>query len=406
MDTVLFWIIAVSLTAIVTLTVLWPILRKREAVAPSRAEYDVEVFGAQLAEMTADVARGAIAAEDAAIARAEIGRRLLKADARAQAAKTERQTLSRKASIAALVFVALALPVASVGLYQSFGSPALPDFPLRARLAVEPGQADLPTLVAQAEARLRTNPDDGAGWDMLAPIYLRSGRPEEAAAALGNAIRLLGATPERETRLGEAQVLAASGEVTDVARASFERALRLDPRYLPAKFFLALDLSQENRFADAGRAWQELIDVSPDGAPWLELARRGVDEANRQLASAGAGATPADGAAGATPGAADGDAMPEHDMSAMSGEMAGGDQQAMIEGMVSQLATRLKTAPNDVEGWKRLLQSYRVLGDAERAESALAQATAAFPAGSPERGEIVTFAAGLGLVAGKETTTQ
>ncbi|RZK91647.1 MAG: c-type cytochrome biogenesis protein CcmI, partial [Methylobacterium sp.] len=81
---VLFWIIVVLLTVVVTLAAVWPILRKRDVPTPLRAEYDVEVYSAQMGELKADLARGTISADEAGVARAEIGRRLLKATAEAE----------------------------------------------------------------------------------------------------------------------------------------------------------------------------------------------------------------------------------------------------------------------------------------------------------------------------------
>ena len=399
MDVLLFWVAAAFLTTIVTLTVLWPVFRRREAEAPSRAAYDVEIYGAQLGELRSDLERGAIRPEEAETARAEIGRRLLRAASQAEADKVALRPQHRRTLTAAAFLVGIGLPAASLFFYARLGSPAMPDLPLAVRLSADPATADLPTLVAQAEAKLRRRPEDGAGWEALGRVYLESGRADEAAAAIGNAIRLLGPTPEREASLGEAETQAANGDVTDAARASFERALALDPAYLPAKFFLALDLSQEGRFTEAAPAWRSLIDLSPKDAPWLKLAVAAREDAEGKTAAAGAGGAlrglPAPDPRGPTSG----------DVAAAA-VLSGSDRSAMIEGMVSQLADRLKTAPNDVEGWKRLMQSYTVLGDNSKAEAALKQADAVFPDGSPEQGAISAFAATLGLTAAKETTTR
>ena len=48
------------------------------------------------------------------------------------------------------------------------------------------------------------------------------------------------------------------------------------------------------------------------------------------------------------------------------------DRLAMIEGMVAQLAERLEGAPDDPEGWARLVRSYMVLGRDQDAKAALA----------------------------------
>ena len=46
----------------------------------------------------------------------------------------------------------------------------------------------------------------------------------------------------------------------------------------------------------------------------------------------------------------------------------------MIRGMVERLAARLEQAPNDVEGWKRLGNARRVLGELLEAEKAYGRA--------------------------------
>ena len=61
------------------------------------------------------------------------------------------------------------------------------------------------------------------------------------------------------------------------------------------------------------------------------------------------------------------------------------------------LAARLDAAPGDVEGWKRLIRSYAILGDEERAGAALQAAGRAFEPGTPERSDITALAGELGL---------
>jgi len=42
-------------------------------------------------------------------------------------------------------------------------------------------------LVARVEERLRINPEDGAGWSVIGPVYMRLGRYQEAAEAFRKA---------------------------------------------------------------------------------------------------------------------------------------------------------------------------------------------------------------------------
>ena len=54
--------------------------------------------------------------------------------------------------------------------------------------------------------------------------------------------------------------------------------------------------------------------------------------------------------------------------------MSADERAQMIGGMVARLADRLKQDGSDVEGWLRLLRAYTVLGERDKAQSALADA--------------------------------
>ena len=56
----------------------------------------------------------------------------------------------------------------------------------------------------------------------------------------------------------------------------------------------------------------------------------------------------------------------------------------LIQGMVDRLAERLNRDGSDVEGWLRLVRSYMVLGQADKARAAAADARRAL-AGDPNK---------------------
>ena len=368
----LFWIIAGALTAAVCLACVWPLLRREVAAGAHRTEHDMVVYRAQLDELEADVRRGVIAAPEAAIARAEIGRRLLKA---AEAGPAQQAPQRRRHSVPVAAFLLIAIPAGAIAGYLSFGSPDAGDMPLAARGAA-PGAGDVAALVAMAEARLAANPDEGQGWDALAPIYLRNGEATKAVNAYRRAIDLLGPTPARLSGFGEALVMVSEGRVTGQAAEAFRAALALDPQVLLPRFFLALQLMQQARFAEAQDAWQTLLDDSPADAPWRSFAEPALAEAR---ARSGRTDTPPPDAAAAIA------ALPPE------------ERQQRIEGMVAGLAARLEAVPGDVEGWKRLIRSYAILGDDARAGAALQAASRAFEPGTPQRGDIAALARELGL---------
>ena len=69
----------------------------------------------------------------------------------------------------------------------------------------------------------------------------------------------------------------------------------------------------------------------------------------------------------------------------------------MITSMVARLDERLKENPRDVEGWRRLIRSYVVLGKTDEARDALSRGIAALGATSPEAATLQELASSLGL---------
>ena len=96
-----------------------------------------------------------------------------------------------------MIAVGAALPLLALGLYLTYGSPRLPDQPLAARLEDPASDRNLEALVARVEARLRQHPEEGEGWEVIAPVYLSWRRYGDAAEAYGQAIRLLGPSAKR-----------------------------------------------------------------------------------------------------------------------------------------------------------------------------------------------------------------
>ena len=77
--------------------------------------------------------------------------------------------------------------------------------------------------------------------------------------------------------------------------------------------------------------------------------------------------------------------------------MSDEDRAGMIEGMVASLDARLRDNPEDADGWRRLVRSHVVLGDAEAANDALERGVAALGKGTTAAAELLTFASEIGL---------
>ena len=348
------WFGVALMTAAAVWAVLWPLARRGGDL---RGGSDVAVYRDQLAEIERDRASGLIAENEAAGAQVEVSRRLIAAaDAQARApADAVSATWRRRAvAVAALIL----LPLGAAALYVALGSPSLPDQPLAARLAGARGNPSIDTLITQVEDHLTRHPEDGRGWEVIAPVYLRLGRFEEAVKARRNAVKLNGATAERESALGEALVFAANGVVTAEAKAAFERAIALDANGVQARYFLGLAAEQDGDRTQAAAAWRALIAAAPPDAPWLELLRNALARVEGRAGGGGA-------AGGPSVDASD-------DQAAV--QLSPEQRKAMIEGMVNRLSERLHRDGADVDGWLRLVRSYMVLGEPDKARAAVVDA--------------------------------
>jgi cytochrome c-type biogenesis protein CcmH len=340
------WFVFALMTVAAIFAVLWPLGRSSRT---SSGGSETAVYKDQLAEIERDLAAGLIAAPEAEAARVEIGRRLLAAaGSEAVPAGTSNLKWRRAAAMLALV----GLPLVAIGVYAALGSPKLQDFPLAERSRAPDMAQSLENLVAQVEQHLEKNPTDGRGWTVLAPVLLRLGRYDDAVRAYRNALAYNGDSAERRSDLGEALSAAAGGVVTAEAKAEFERAQALNAAEPKANYFLGLAAEQDGRKDDAAAIWRALLAKAPADAPWRPLVQA-------SLARVGGGST--------APVLSD-------ETVAAAKDMSEGDRGAMVRGMVERLASRLKQNGDDVDGWLRLVRAYLVMGERDKARSALTDA--------------------------------
>jgi cytochrome c-type biogenesis protein CcmH len=246
-------------------------------------------------------------------------------------------------------------------------------------MSVPPADASLEVLVAKAEAQLKANPNDGRGWAVLAPIYLRTARFEDSVKAFEMAAKINGQKVAYEVGIGQALIGLNGGQMNDAARAAFKRALKIDPTDPEPKLLLATDLAQQGKLAEAKTAFETILNAAPADAPWralvVDMIAR-VEKASLEKAQ--------------EPGPTQGD------IEAASG-MSTADRLTMIEGMVAQLDAKLVENPSDLEGWKRLLRSYSVLNKADKMAESLDRARVGLQSNKAGLTEINALAVELGI---------
>lgn len=361
------WIVLAGMTGLTALCALWPLAFRGKRAVDSASE--AAFYKAQLGEIERDVERGRLPADEAAGARAETGRRLIAASARPPLENDPSEARRLRRGAAALILVVV--PLVSLALYADLGHPEMPDAPLADRKPDLKSPEGVEAAIARIESHLAAAPEDAKGWAVIAPVYMRLGRFDAAANAFLQVLRLKGESAAIRAGYGEALVGEAGGVVTADARAAFDRAIEEKPGLAAARFYIALAAEQDGDKPRAIALYQALLNDVPKDAPWVRtvsgrLAALQDDASARPLSDAPAG-DPA--------------------------------QQEMIQGMVDRLATRLAQSGGDASDWERLIHSYAVLHQPDKARDALAAARKALAGDAASGRDLDALAHELGLEA-------
>ncbi len=408
----LLWIGFACLTAAVVALLLRPLrVRDAETAPIAPVEADLAVYRDQLRELDAERDRGLIGETEIESARAEVARRLLKR-ARTEPSKSAPASVvaadeSRRARVI-YTGLAAAIPVLAVTLYLATGFPDLPAQPYAARQAqlkaADPATAGIVEIIQRVEQRLKEQPEDGKGWDAIAPVYLRLSRYADAAHAFAEANRLEGETVRRLLGFAEATILAENGMVTEPVRLTAQRILTLEPERIEVNIWLALGKEQDGDLTGAVATYRDLLGKAAADAPWRKAVeeRLALVEKKRTGAPGGEASSaqpspPASPSAPAVAAPAPGTSPPATSGTPDVAAMTPAERDAFIAGMVDRLARRLAEDGKDLDGWLRLARAYKVMGRETEAREALASARTNFAGEDASLARIDEAAAGLGL---------
>ncbi|MEA2841696.1 MAG: cytochrome c-type biosis protein CcmH [Methylobacteriaceae bacterium] len=342
----MIWLVFAAMTGLAVFSVLWPLSRSRLIAAANLP--NISLYEAQVAEIDRDAAAGLLPAADVAAAKSHAARRLLAVSAAEPGPLSANAPRNVRLAAAAAIIL---IPALTLSLYSGFGRPDLPDRPLAARWqSNDPGKMDLAAAIVRIEAHLREHPEDGRGWDVIAPVYMGMGRIDDARRAFNEAIRRLGDSAVREAGLGEALVADAQGVVTADARQAFEKANAADPTLPQPRYYLGLAALQDGKPDEARVIWAKLADEASSDASWVAPLRQ-------RIAGLSAPAEGPDSAAGKSIAA-----LPQP------------ERAAAIRSMVEGLGARLQQSGGSLDEWLRLVRAYSVLNEPDKARAALAAA--------------------------------
>lgn len=282
-----FIIICAIFSLIAILFVAIPLWRGKPMTGEAdgdRREAILAILRQQAADLERDREAGRIDNDEYEESRQELEHRVLEETRATQDEKSGKA--SSLGRVMALVCVVL-IPVVAVTGYMALGRYTAMDPAFLKMVEQDRGregghsQAEMEQMIAGLQKRLQENSEDLNTWYMLARTCASVNRFDDAYNALKELNKRM---PESADIVADmADMLAASNGkvVTPEVEELLHEALRLDPNQWKALALLAIHSWDKERFADAAKYWEHLLEVVPPDFPDREQIQSNINEAKR-----------------------------------------------------------------------------------------------------------------------------
>jgi cytochrome c-type biogenesis protein CcmH len=269
-----FWIIC----ALLVLLALWFVLpaflqQEEETKTDDQRSANLLVYQDQYQELEADLKNGLIVQEQFQQEKDELERRVLD-DVKVKSTDSPAPSpAGRKVGYG----VAAAIPILAVALYFVVGTPKALSPSAIASQMPGPGaqsgdvrsQQQMEANVAKLAERLKQNPDDAEGWQMLGRSYMTLQRYSEATNAYQRASVLNDKDASLWADYAAALAMANDRQLAGKPTEALDRALQLDPKNQKALDMAGSAAYQAGNYQKAIDYWQKLLKVLPPGSEEL-----------------------------------------------------------------------------------------------------------------------------------------
>jgi cytochrome c-type biogenesis protein CcmH len=167
------------------------------------------------------------------------------------------------------IVVLLAVPVASVVLYLTYGEYRVIENP-QLVLAAPPQQAaaapqmSLEEMTTAIKQRLKDNPEDAEGWFMLGRTMMARQQYDQAVTAFQRSNDLLADEPGILFALADALAMQNDGNLLGEPEELLRRGLELAPNFPNGLWLAGMAAEQRQEYATAHRYWTRLLPLITD----------------------------------------------------------------------------------------------------------------------------------------------
>ena len=288
------WFIVISalLLIIVLIFVLRPLLRNSDQASDGTEARTVSlsILREQQAELERDLANGRI--DKAAYDRAaeELERRTLEDVGGSVVIPSGSSRRPRTA-----LLLGLCLPAAVADLYFTVGEPQTLTEGKSKQASADGSHAlsqeQIIGMVERLSEKLQTNPNDGAGWLMLARSYSVLGRFPESAAAYGRAAGLLPPDAQMLADFADTIAMAQGRKLLGEPEKLVRRSLEIDPRNIKALALSGTIFFERQDFSSAIGEWNKVLALVPPESNVAAGIQGSIRDAESRLGTAGQGGT-------------------------------------------------------------------------------------------------------------------
>lgn len=353
------WIPLIGFLLLALAIIIIPLFRYRAENTQSQNK-NITVYKAQLRELEADQKNGLLSETEAASARLEIERRLLKAAENNESLNSQNKNISTTLMTVVIAVILLF----SAWFYLKIGMPAMPDFALSdqdhsiaRRAEKNDASINMVRQVADLNAHLINNPEDTKAWRALGQYQSELQNRPEAAQAYQHWYELEPDNIDAAVVYAESLIIFSDGRVGPAAVLVLNRGRNIQSHNPGVRHYLALAEYQAGNISQALASWKSLKAESKPDAPWLRPLKKWIRQAEKDLGLKSAA----------------GEAMNDAQRAAIR-DMSPEQQADMIKSMVAGLQEKMDKNPTNIEGWFQLAKSYEVLGQREKAIGSLVQA--------------------------------
>ncbi len=287
-----FIVLIFALIAVALFFVLPPLLGRYRVSKTLHNELNLAIYQQRLKELEEE-GEDDLSPEQKDIMRQEMKKSLLQ-DMQENEDSEKTNNLKQRSGILA-TFIGVSIPLLALGMYSLLGPAELPE--ILAGQAVVPAETrnaqgnnqlpDVGEMVAKLEQRLKEDPENAEGWQMLGRSYMYMQRFNDAATAYGKALALDENSAEILTEYAEALAMIRQGDMQGKPTEYVLQALKLEPTFPKALWLAGAAKMQMQDYQGAIDYWQRLMQMHEPGSEGaLELQKR-IDMAAQALRESG-----------------------------------------------------------------------------------------------------------------------